>query len=258
MSSSHPPSPSRPTGGPAAPADFKGPDPVERGAVVDGVAQSLDARLYMQLHAWTGCTDAAPAVAAARKSGLEVVVYASLNDPRGVGALLMSQDPGLFVEAGRELLTSKPFAELTPLPEFTMIGRTYASGREKDLQDWLLVHSRRNALDPGNTWALWYPLRRTGAFNRLPRTEQARMMGEHAWIGRSYGEAGLAADIRLECHGLDRDDNEFVIGILGSRLHALSKLIKDMRLTRQTSEYMEKMGPFFVGRALYQSPFKAD
>jgi hypothetical protein len=27
-----------------------------------------------------------------------------------------------------------------------------------------------------------------------------------------------------------------------------------MRRTRQTSEFMEKMGPFFVGRALWQSP----
>jgi len=254
VSTSNTESPDQPRG-PAAPADFKGPDPVERGAVVDGVAQALDARLYMQLHVLTGCTDSGRVIPAARESGLDLVIYASLNDPRGIGVLLMSQDPETFVGAGRDLLVSEPFRSLTPVPDLTMIGRTYASGREKDLADWLLVHSRRNALSAGNPWALWYPLRRTGAFNRLPRTEQLRMMGEHSWIGRSYGEAGLAADIRLECHGLDRNDNEFVIGILGSRLHALSKLIKDMRLTRQTSEFMESMGPFFVGRAIHQSPF---
>ena len=73
-------------------------------------------------------------------------------------------------------------------------------------------------------------------------------MGEHAAIGRGYGEAGYAVDIRLECHGLDRDDNEFVLGLLGPELYPLSKLVKDMRGTRQTSEFMQAMGPFFVGR----------
>ena len=80
------------------------------------------------------------------------------------------------------------------------------------------------------------------------------MMAEYALIGRAYGEGGHALDIRLECHGLDRDDNEFVLGILGAELYPLSKLIKDMRSTRQTSEFMESMGPFFIGRALHQSP----
>ena len=77
-------------------------------------------------------------------------------------------------------------------------------------------------------------------------------------IGRAYGEAGAATDIRLECHGLDRDDNEFVLGIVGSELYPLSKLIKDMRSTRQPSEFIEKMGPGFIGRVLYQSPLLAD
>jgi hypothetical protein len=34
----------------------------------------------------------------------------------------------------------------------------------------------------------------------------------------------------------------------------LSKLVKDMRPTVQTSEYIQDMGPFFVGRVLYQAP----
>ena len=73
-------------------------------------------------------------------------------------------------------------------------------------------------------------------------------------LGRRYGEAGYAVDVRLECHGLDRDDNEFVIGLIGAELYPLSRLVKDMRATRQTSEFIQQMGPFFVGRALYQSP----
>ena len=73
-------------------------------------------------------------------------------------------------------------------------------------------------------------------------------------VGRGYGERGLAVDIRLECHGLDRDDNEFVIGLIGPELYPLSKLIKDMRATVQTSEYIKEMGPFFVGRVIYQAP----
>jgi chlorite dismutase len=63
----------------------------------------------------------------------------------------------------------------------------------------------------------------------------------------AYGAQGLAHDIRLACHGLDAGDNEFVIGLVGPTLHPLSHLVQAMRRTRQTSEYIAKMGPFFVG-----------
>ena len=72
-------------------------------------------------------------------------------------------------------------------------------------------------------------------------------------LGRRYGEAGHAVDVRLECHGLDQNDNEFVIGLIGPELHPLSRLVKDMRATRQTAEFIQQMGPFFVGRTLFQS-----
>lgn len=67
------------------------------------------------------------------------------------------------------------------------------------------------------------------------------------------GEAGLARDIRLACHATDKNDNDFVIGLIGKRLNPLSKLVERMRKTTQTSLYMETMGPFFTGKALWQS-----
>jgi chlorite dismutase len=230
------------------------PDLLERGGPVRGAPQALDVRLFLQLHVFTGCLDTAPVVEAVRASGLETVVYSNVNDPRGVGVLVMSEAPADFAGSAREMFLSPPFPSLVPLPDFTMMGRTYSTGREPDLEDWLLYKVRRHALSPDYPWAVWYPLRRSGAFNRLPRDEQSKMMREHALIGRGYGEAGHAFDIRLECHGLDRDDNEFVLGIVGPDLSPISKLIKDMRPTRQTSEFIQSMGPFFVGRAVYQAP----
>jgi chlorite dismutase len=38
-----------------------------------------------------------------------------------------------------------------------------------------------------------------------------------------------------------------VIGLIGKELHPLSHVVESMRRTRQTAEYMEQMGPFFVG-----------
>lgn len=232
-----------------------GVDLPEHGGPVHGVPQSLDRRLFAQLQVFTGCFDPGPAVAAVMDSGLEAAVYGDLNDPRGLAVLLLSEDPSVFTGLARDVLRRPPFAELTPLPDLTMIGRTYAAGREPNLEDFLLYKARRHALNPELRWAIWYPLRRIGAFNRLPRSEQGKIMAEHAMIGRAYGEAGHAADIRLECHGLDRNDNEFVLGILGRELYPLSKLIKDMRSTRQTSEFIERMGPFFVGHVLAQTPY---
>jgi chlorite dismutase len=101
-------------------------------------------------------------------------------------------------------------------------------------------------------WAVWYPLRRTGAFARLGPKEQGAILREHGVIGRAYGEAGLGHDIRLACNGLDQNDNDFVIGLIGPDLYPLSHLVQAMRKTIQTSEYIEKLGPFFVGRACWQ------
>jgi hypothetical protein len=232
------------------------PDLVEHGASVRGEPQTLETRLFVQLQVFTGCLDTASVVDAVQESGLEAAVYVNLNDPRGVGVILISENPTLFAEAGRALFTGPAFAELTPMPDFTMLGRTYAAGREPDLKDFLLYKVRRHALNPAFPWGIWYPLRRIGAFNRLSRGDQGRILMEHGMVGRGYGELGLAVDIRLECHGLDRDDNEFVIGLIGPELYPLSKLVKDMRSTAQTSQYMQDMGPFFVGRVIYQSPVK--
>ena len=230
------------------------PDLREHGAPLRGVPQTSIRRLFVQLHVFTDCPPPGGIIDAVRRSGLDAVVYADLNDPRGIGVLLMSEDPACFADEGRRLLTGVSFANLTRRPEMTMIGRTYSSGREADLEDFLLRKVPRNVLSPDHPWAVWYPLRRIGAFNRLPRAEQGKILMEHGMLGRRYGEAGHAVDVRLECHGLDRDDNEFVIGLIGPELHPLSRLVKDMRATRQTSEFIQQMGPFFVGKALYQAP----
>ena len=58
---------------------------------------------------------------------------------------------------------------------------------------------------------------------------------------------------RLACHGLDVHDNDFVIGLIGRELHPLSHLVQTMRKTVQTSQYLQTLGPFFVGHVRWQS-----
>ena len=45
----------------------------------------------------------------------------------------------------------------------------------------------------------------------------------------------------------------FVIGVLGKALHPLSVVIQTMRGTQQTALYLTNLGPFFVGKAIYQA-----
>jgi chlorite dismutase len=219
--------------------------------------QSADTRLFMQLQAFGGCTDVKTLVRALEASRLEAVLYQDVNDPRGVGVLGMSEDPAFFVGPFRELLNTGAFGELVLKPELTMLGRTYASGFEADLDEWLLRRPRRTALNPAWPWAIWYPLRRTGGFARLSPQEQGTIIREHSVLGRAYGEADLAHDVRLACHGLDVHDNDFLIGLVGRELHPLSHLIHAMRKTVQTSQYIHTLGPFFVGHALWQSAVRS-
>jgi chlorite dismutase len=94
-------------------------------------------------------------------------------------------------------------------------------------------------------------LRRVAAFARLEPHDQSQILREHAQIGMAYGAQDLAHDVRLACHGLDAGDNEFVIGLAGRELQPLSHLVQAMRKTRQTSEFIDHMGPFFVGYVLH-------
>jgi chlorite dismutase len=222
----------------------------ERGAG----GQAIDRRLFMQLHVFGGCGDPKPLASALEASRLEAVLYQDVNDPRGVGVLTMSEDPGAFVGAYRDVLNAEPFAVLSRRSELTMLGRTYASGFEQDLEEWLFRRPRRTVLNPAWPWAIWYPLRRTGAFGRLSPKEQGEIIREHSIIGRAYGDADLAHDVRLACHGLDVHDNDFVIGLIGRELHPLSHLVQTMRKTVQTSQYLATLGPFFVGHVRWQSP----
>ena len=218
--------------------------------------QAAERRLFMQLQAFGGCADAKPLVRALETSRVEAVLYHDVNDPRGVAVLGMSEDPAFFVGPFRELLNAGPFGELRLKPELTMAGRSYASGFEADLDEWLLRRPRRTALNPAWPWAIWYPLRRTGSFARLSPQEQGTIIREHSVLGRAYGDADLAHDVRLACHGLDMHDNDFVIGLVGRDLHPLSHLVQAMRKTAQTSQYLQSLGPFFVGHALWQSPLR--
>lgn len=225
----------------------------EHGAPVNGQPQTSERRLFVQLQVFGGCQDPGPIILALEQWRAEGVVYLDLNDPQGIGVLLMSEDPDWFVHAGRRLFGGAPFAALQRQAALAMIGRTYASGREADLEDWLLRKPRRVALNPRWPWAMWYPLRRTPEFALLTREEQGKILAEHAKIGIAFGQAGHAADIRLACYGLDRDDNEFVIGLVGPSLQPLSALVQEMRKSQQTARYIQSMGPFFVGRTCWQS-----
>src|SRR5262245_104546 len=238
-------------------ATRRGPEPPdlsEKGGMRDGQPQRSDVRLFMQLLAFGGCEGVAPLVEVLERSGVSGVLYEDVNDPRGVALLTFSTDPGLFVGAIRSLLTSSPFSALVQKPEYTMLGRSYALGYEPDLQDTLVARPTRTVPNPAWPWAVWYPLRRSGRFAQLPDQEQRVILAEHGAIGMAYGAGDFAHDIRLACHGLDAHDNDFVVGLVGKDLFPLSHVVQSMRKTQQTSLYLERLGPFFIGRVAWQSP----
>ena len=241
----------RPTGR----ARLEPPDISEKGGLKDGQPQRSDSRLFMQLLAFGDCTDAKAVVSYLDGVAGGVAVYEDLNDPRGIAVLTISEDPNDFMNPVRPRLTDGAMKGLTLKPQFTMFGRTYALGYEPDLRDVLIDRPRRTVLNPDWPWAIWYPLRRSGAFAQLPEDQQRVILKEHGQIGMAFGAADYVHDIRLACHGLDRDDNDFVIGLIGRELHPLSHLVQAMRKTVQTSQYIQALGPFFVGHALWQSPF---
>jgi Chlorite dismutase len=245
-----------------SPAELRGrariepPDLSEKGGLKGGQPQRSDERLFMQFLAFGGCEDASRVTAALSEASITGVLYEDLHDPLGIALLTVSRTPDYFVDTVRRVCTGGLFSSLVRKSDYTMFGRTYALGYEPDLHETLIERPLRTVLNPAWRWAIWYPLRRSGAFERLPPEQQRTILAEHGALGMTFGAADYAHDIRLACHGLDRDDNDFVIGLIGKELFPLSALVQAMRKTQQTSLYLERLGPFFVGRALWQAPLQ--
>ena len=233
-------------------ARIEPPDLSEKGGLKDGQPQRSDGRLFMHLLAFGNCTDQQALTRGLQEAKVDSVVYEDVNDPHGVAVLSVSQTPEAFVDAVRPVLAR--FPNLVLKPEFAMLGRTYALGYEPDLRETLVDRPRRTVLNPAWRWAVWYPLRRSGKFVQLTDQEQRAILAEHGAIGMAYGAADFVHDVRLACHGLDKSDNDFVIGLIGKELFPLSAIVQAMRKTQQTALYLDRLGPFFVGRAIWQSP----
>ena len=234
----------------------------EWGGKRDGERQVMDRRLFMQLLVFDvppdrdlpSPADVQRALAdAAARAGIGSVIYADANAPSGLAILTWSEDPAHFVDRVRPIFAEKPLRCLAQRTPYTMLGRTYALGHEPDLEHAILKRPVEYVLHEGWDWAVWYPLRRAGAFEALDPKEQSTILREHAAIGMAYGRADLAHDVRLACHGIDANDNEFVIGLVGKDLHPLSHVVQSMRRTEQTSRYISQMGPFFVGRVVHRT-----
>lgn len=235
-------------------------DVSERGAPKDGQPQTMDRRLFMQLLVFTCDRDpeqpSHDLATELTNRKVPSVLYHDVNDPFGIGLLTWGEDPAVFVKHVRPAIHTVKSATLTLRPEFTMLGRSYSTGFEQDLEFWLLRRPAETVLDAAHPWHVWYPLRRSGQFARLDPREQGAILREHGTIGRAYGDKDLAHDVRLACHGLDAKDNEFLIGLIGKELYPLSHIVQTMRKTRQTSEFISQMGPFFVGRVAFRTPGK--
>ncbi len=229
------------------------PDIREKGKDAQGNPISLDKRLFMQLLCFRKCENPQILIDLLQEKNIEGALYLDINDPTGIGLLSFNENPNYFVNELRDVINSSPFRKLTYTPEYTMFGRTYAIGHERDVEDWLLNKPRRTVTNSDFPWAIWYPLRREGKFAQLTEQDQKKILMEHGKLGHEFGNAGLAYDIRLASYGLDKNDNDFVIGLVGRELFALSATIQAMRATRQTSEFLQSLGPFFIGKAIWQN-----
>jgi chlorite dismutase len=232
-------------------------DLTEKGRSPSGEVLSSSRRLYMQLMAFGNASNSQTLVQALEEAKINGVLYEDINDPRGVALLTYSEAPEYFVGELRGFLGNAPFCDLAPKVEYTMLGRSYAIGYEPDLEEALITRPKSRVCDPALRWAIWYPLRRAGSFEQLSAQEQNVILAEHGGVGRAFGRAHLGYDVRLACHGLDKNDNDFVIGLVGPELTPLSMIVQRMRKTKQTSLHLERLGPFFVGKVAWQARLEA-
>jgi hypothetical protein len=87
-------------------ARLEPPDLSEKGGVKGGQPQRSDARLFMQLMAFGGCTDIKAASQHLAEGSVAGALYTDVNDPRGIAVLTLSRDPNDFVDVVRPLVST--------------------------------------------------------------------------------------------------------------------------------------------------------
>lgn len=223
--------------------------------LTDGERQYSQRRLYMQLRILDVSSPIAPFIEELKKlfTSIPSLLYIDAASSNTVGLLTWSDDPSTFAIGVNQSLV-KLSSKFTERPGWTMFGKTYSNGHETNLDEYLFKKPIRNTTRDDLDWAVWYPLRRKGPFYTQPPPDQCQMLLHHAAIGKSFSQVGAAYDIRLKCFGIDSHDNEYVVGLVGSDLHGLSRVVEEMRKTKHTAEFLDSLGPFFVGKKIWKSP----
>jgi hypothetical protein len=221
--------------------------------------QYSDRRLYMQLRVLDvdlGAIDMTKFLNELKVLLVDIpcVLYMDAVSNNGVGLLTWAEDPAFFTDKVNVILSSPKIAsKFVERKGWTMFGKTYSNGHEKDLEEFLFKKPIRNSTKDEWDWAIWYPLRRRGPFYVQPPSDQCSMLLAHAAIGKAFSDVNAAHDIRLKCFGMDPLDNEYVVGLVGDNFHGLSRVVEEMRKTRHTAEFLESLGPFFVGKKIWKS-----
>ena len=199
----------------------------------------------MQFLALTGCFDVQPLLTPLGIRKLDCVLYQDVNDPLGVSLLTLAEDPKVFTGELRNMLSARPYQALTVRAEYSIVGRAFS--RHADVSD---DSARDTVMNPQWPWAVWYPLRRSRQFAGIPEDEQNRLLDEAEAVPEI--EAGDAGKVGLKCHGLDANDNDMLIGLVGRDLGQLSAIVERKRQTEHVTGYIDSLGPFFTGHAIWQ------
>ena len=108
-----------------------------------------------------------------------------------------------------------------------MMGRTYAIGYEPDLDETLMARPTRTVLNPrlavGGLVSACVAAAGSRSCPNRSSASFSRSTAPSAW---RTAPATIAHDIRLACHGLDKHDNDFVVGLVGKELFPLSHVVQ--------------------------------
>jgi hypothetical protein len=103
-------------------------------------------------------------------------------------------------------------------------------------------------------WATWYPIRNKPEWGTLDKAKKTAAQKEHGAVAKEFVDSDKVSYVRLSCNGLDPEDNDHIFGLTAGSLEDISLLQEAMRGTSQIANYVDKIGPVFVGRKVWQNP----
>ena len=208
----------------------------------------------MKFTAFGGCADPQAAVAALAEDGVEGALYVDANDPQGIGLIVAAEDPGLLRDDAARAV-QPPAVRGVHAQARVRHARPHVLDRLRARSRGHAVHeaARQDAEPREPLGRVVSAAARRRSFRRCRPIISAASWPSTARSRNATAPAGMPPTCASRATASTRTTTTSSSACSARTCIRLSAVVQEMRKTEQTAQYLDSLGPFFVGKAVWQA-----